>query len=319
MIIGISRIFSNRKTLFTPLRYFSTVEIGDAKKLPEIFATSKPDFEILLNNYCELLLKKGAMESIYTSIKSDLEEKIIKLEKKEFTAAQFLRFKYQTHLELLDIALSGGFKKDGISQKSIPIDIATTQLQLITLIKGIPDFRNSRILSSFLCYQGLPVAHVANAISFGLSENNRNIHHFALEELTEKIPTIPKRILFGDKLLMSLVQFALPMLIDREAFIGYQRISCQSEKSLLAQNEISQQKVLRGVSESHSSNFKRIYQFARCHLEEVAYDLVKSRGDEEDCSIKIGDKKITPIPRRDFVLREADMAFGHVNHVELGR
>ena len=204
------------------------------------------------------------------------------------------------------MALSGKFATEGKNQKTIPIDILGTQLSLVTLFRNLPESGHTQVLSSFLCYKGFPLAYSANSSSLALSDNNRNIHHFALGELQEKIPNLQEYPLFGDALVMTLVQKSLPLLVGDKINLGYQRISCQSNRSLFAQNYVTAQEEIRGIAETYRSNFPRIYKFSEASLQESAYDIGKVRSEIGDPSIIIGSEKILAIPRRYPLLKDID-------------
>ncbi len=296
-------LVKNSRGLF---RSLSSAAHKTTEILPAIFTKSQVEFEDCLETRRQRFLDDGVRGAVFTNVRRDLERNIVELKKYEFSAAQVLEFKYHSFLNSLYLILND---KEGIKNKDhkvIPIDILGTNLQLITLINRFSDYGDHKILSSFLCYQGFPLAFSANAASRGLSANNYNMHHFALGELREKTGDLQEQELFGHKLVMTLTQRSSQLLFDNKDNIGYQRISCRAEDSSLAQGAVTAKKKLDNVDEKNSSNFLRIELYSKLHLQEAAYNIAMVRSDVKEAVIKIGAEKIPAIPRSYLALSKAD-------------
>ncbi len=282
--------------------YYSTVDFSKIRSIPKILTESELSFKSCLEDSCKMLAKDSVQKDLFSTVEYDFKTNIEQLKKTELSTVKPLRARYDANLKSLYLALSRKFDIEGEQQKTIAINILGTQLSLVTFFHDLKDPVHTQVLSSFICYEGFPLAYSANAISLALSANNRNIHHFALGELPKKIPTMQEYDLFGNSLVMSLVQISLPLLVEDKINLGYQRISCRENDSLKAQKEIS------GIEERRSSNFPRVYAFAVAFLEKIANDLGNVRPDYKGApSIAVGSEIIFAAPSSETKLTAIDM------------
>ena len=284
------------------VKYFSTSIPRAATKSANIFSLKKPAFEALLDDYCEVLKKDEAKKVILESINSDLHNRVCYLNENEGTIlALDLASKYKAFTSSLNLAIDGKFDKESQDQKILEIDLAGISLQLLTLSKDIHDLKSTKVLSSFICYNGAPIAFSSNAIRPTLGLKGYNIHHFALGELPERI-SAEENLLFGDELVMALVQYYLPSIVGAD--LKSHRISCQSCRSFKAQKKISlevasSQEEIEEYSEPYRSDFDRIHKLSEKTLKEAIHCITQNRSDEKKPSIDSKIKLLPPAPRCD--------------------
>ncbi len=283
-------------------RYFSTASKLASRKPANIFTTNHSDFESLLDKSIGAFKEYKLRKDVIESIRSDFHSRVAYLSENEgASVALDLASKYEAFTRSLDLAMNVELDKERENQKTLKINLVGTNLQLITLYRDLNDLKNSKILSSFLCYKNFPLAFSSNAIYPASNRKNYNIHHFALGEIPEKL-SAEENLLFGDKLLMSLTQYYLPLFIDED--LKSQRISCRSNRSIVVQKEMSLScEDLKESSDPFRSDFKIIHDLSENTLREIIFDITKMRPSQQNPSIRAESDFDLPAPKYYFTVR----------------